>query len=173
MTKLRELELKIFYGDHSNAEWWEIYRDVTTALTLSGEKERQEFFDSGAGELLEQVMEYIQEPAMCDHITVYQKEKGHFTVRNYYEHEKLNLIKYMESFEPYAVAGKIDDCVTGKRLSAENCGFRDGNFVWSIQDIYHIKCYNAAVTDEFLSRALSLCDSKMLTYLHCRHGWDG
>ena len=59
MTKLSELERKIFFRDHSDDEWREIYTDVSNALTRATEKERQEFFDSGAGEMLEQVMEYL------------------------------------------------------------------------------------------------------------------
>lgn len=64
---------------------------------------------------------------------------------------KDKILKYLKSWEIFAVAGMVHDCVTGERLKIENVGYNDGQYVWSEQDIYHIEKYNAAVTEEFLN----------------------
>lgn len=46
----------------------------------------------------------------------------------------------MESFTPSSAGGYIDDCKTGESLyTIPNVGYEDGEFIWSTQDIYHIK----------------------------------
>ena len=57
--------------------------------------------------------------------------------------------------ELFAVAGYIDDLVTGTTTRVANGGFRDDQYEWSSQDVYHIEKYDAAVTDDFLNHVLS------------------
>ncbi len=92
--------------------------------------------------------------AMRNDINEYQKNPADFEVASYSEMEKKKLIEYMSSFELFAVAGLIYDCVLGEQLGDENIGYTDGKYLWTSQDIYHIEKYNAAVTDEFLKIAL-------------------
>lgn len=77
-----------------------------------------------------------------------------FDRRDYTVSEKNKLLEFMSSGEPFAAVGKIDDCVTGNELNAENVGYRRDGFIWTSQDIYHVKHYNAAVVDSFLALAL-------------------
>lgn len=58
-SKLKKLKTKIFFGDHSDAEWIEINEKVQSELKKASEAEKQEFVDSGAGNLLAQVIEYM------------------------------------------------------------------------------------------------------------------
>ena len=66
----------------------------------------------------------------------------------------------MSSFEYYGVAGLVYDCVTGEVQFKENgrpyedVAYHDGEFRWCEQDMYHIKRYNAAVTDEFFQKVM-------------------
>ena len=82
-----------------------------------------------------------------------QIEAQYTEVMEYSSKEKLNLLKYMRAFEPFAVAGKVYDCRTGERLKTENAGYNDGTYIWTEEDIYHIEKYNAAVTEDFLKAA--------------------
>lgn len=80
---------------------------------------------------------------------------SNFKKRNYDIDEKKRLIQYMNTAgELCAAAGYVDDLVTGKETRIENGGYHDGFYEWSTQEIYHIDKYNAAVSDEFLKRAL-------------------
>lgn len=58
-NRLMELKKKIFYGDHSDEQWKKINDEVTEELAKATEQEREEFLDSGAGDLLAQIMEYM------------------------------------------------------------------------------------------------------------------
>ena len=69
---------------------------------------------------------------------------------------KDTLVQYMESFEPTSVAGLVDDCRTGEIIPKTNVGYEDGEFIWSTQDIYHLKKYDAAVSDAFIDHVMDV-----------------
>lgn len=58
-NRLMELKKKIFYGNHSDEQWEKINDEVAEELAKATEQEREEFLDSGAGDLLAQIIEYI------------------------------------------------------------------------------------------------------------------
>ena len=92
---------------------------------------------------------------MVNSITAYEQHSAEFAVRAYSISEKRKLLAYMQSFTPYAAAGRITDCVTGERLRTEDVGYTDGTFMWTSQDMDHIDKYNAAVTNAFLKRVMN------------------
>lgn len=60
INNLKQLEKKIFYGDYSNEQWKESDKAVKEEFAKATEKEQQEFIDSGAGNLLAQIIEYME-----------------------------------------------------------------------------------------------------------------
>lgn len=58
-SRLRGLKKKIFYGDHSDEQWEKINDEVSEEFRKATDQEREEFLDSGAGDLLAQIMEYM------------------------------------------------------------------------------------------------------------------
>ena len=58
-SKLKEFQNKIFSGDYSDEEWVQINRSVQKEFQNASDDEKQEFIDSGAGNLLAQIMEYM------------------------------------------------------------------------------------------------------------------
>lgn len=92
--------------------------------------------------------------AMKNSISMYEPNPTGFEVCKYDPDDKERIIKYMQSYVPYAVAGRITDCVTGERLKKEDVGYTDGEYMWTSQDIYHIQKYNAAVTDGFFQKIM-------------------
>ena len=81
----------------------------------------------------------------------FAKNPANFATTDYDRATKEALLEYMESFEPCSVAGYVDDCKTGEPILNEtNVGYEDGEYMWSTQDIYHIRKYNAAVKPEFI-----------------------
>lgn len=58
-NKLKELEDLILFEEHSDVEWDEINESVRKEFEKATEKEREEFMDSGAGDALAQIMEYM------------------------------------------------------------------------------------------------------------------
>ena len=58
-SRLRELKRKIFSGDHSDEQWLKINDEVNEELAKATDQEREEFLDSGAGDLLTQIIEYM------------------------------------------------------------------------------------------------------------------
>ena len=59
-SKLKKLENIIFFGEHSDEEWRKIEKEAREEFEKATEEEKREFIDSGAGPLLEQVLEYIE-----------------------------------------------------------------------------------------------------------------
>ena len=57
--RLRELQNKIFFGECSNEQWEKINDEVSEEFRKATDQEREEFLDSGAGDLLAQIMEYM------------------------------------------------------------------------------------------------------------------
>lgn len=57
--RLNELQDKIFFGEHSDQQWRKINDEVAKAYAEASPQEREEFMDSGAGDLLAQIMEYL------------------------------------------------------------------------------------------------------------------
>lgn len=60
MSKLEELKNKICFGDYSDEEWNEINSEVQEEFKNASDDEKQDFIDSGAGNLLEQIIEYME-----------------------------------------------------------------------------------------------------------------
>lgn len=58
-SKLHELENLILFGEHSDEEWKEIDKMVDEELEKASEAEKEAFMDSGAGEALTQILEYM------------------------------------------------------------------------------------------------------------------
>lgn len=58
-SKLKNLEKSILFGNHSDIEWIELNKEVDEALAHANEKEKQEFMDGGAGDLITQILEWI------------------------------------------------------------------------------------------------------------------
>lgn len=68
---------------------------------------------------------------------------------------KQKILSYMESIESFIVVGTVYDCVKDEHQRIENLVYDDGTFRWNTQEIYHVKEYNASVTDEFMEMILS------------------
>lgn len=60
MNSLEKLKKKIFFGEHSDEEWKRIKLQVEKEMLKATAEERREFVESGAGPLLEQVLEYME-----------------------------------------------------------------------------------------------------------------
>lgn len=60
MNSLEKLKKEIFFGEHSKEEWKQIKLRVDREMPNVSEVERQDFIESGAGPILEQVLEYIE-----------------------------------------------------------------------------------------------------------------
>lgn len=58
-SKLKELMNQILFGDHSDEQWKDINAEVSKEFGKATNQEREEFLDSGAGDLLAQIMEYM------------------------------------------------------------------------------------------------------------------
>lgn len=56
---LKELERIIFGKDMTDKEWLELNIEVDEAWKRSTDEERQEFEDSGAGDMLGQIIEFM------------------------------------------------------------------------------------------------------------------
>ena len=56
---LRELEKVIFSEDRTDKEWLEVDREVGEALENATDEERLEFEESGAGDMLGQIIEFM------------------------------------------------------------------------------------------------------------------
>lgn len=58
-NRLKELERKIFGKDLTDEGWIQLKEQVDEAWNDASEKERQEFMDSGAGDMLGQIIEFM------------------------------------------------------------------------------------------------------------------
>ncbi len=56
---LKKLKKVIFGEDMTDEEWLKIHEEVNEALKSATEKEKQDFLDSGAGDMLEQIIEFM------------------------------------------------------------------------------------------------------------------
>nr|DAT27058.1 MAG TPA: hypothetical protein [Bacteriophage sp.] len=56
---LKKLKKVIFGEDMTDEEWLKIHEEVNEALKSATEKEKQDFWDSGAGDMLEQIIEFM------------------------------------------------------------------------------------------------------------------
>ena len=72
-------------------------------------------------------------------LTRFAENPSDFITKEYEADEKHCLLSYMRAFEPYAVAGKIDDCKTGKELKQSNGGYNDGIIVGQIKIFITLK----------------------------------
>ena len=57
--RLRELQNKIFFREWSNEQWKKINDEVSEEFRKATDQEREEFLESVAGDLLAQIMEYM------------------------------------------------------------------------------------------------------------------
>ena len=60
INSLEKLKKKIFFGEHSDEEWKRIKVQVKKEMLKVTAEERRKFVESGAGPLLEQVLEYME-----------------------------------------------------------------------------------------------------------------
>ena len=56
---LKELESIIFGKDMTDKKWLELNKEVDEAWNSATDEERQEFEDSGAGDMLGQILEFM------------------------------------------------------------------------------------------------------------------
>lgn len=56
---LKELEKSIFGKDMTDKEWLELNKEVDEAWKSATDEERQKFEDSGAGDMLGQIIEFM------------------------------------------------------------------------------------------------------------------
>ena len=56
---LKELEKSIFGKDMTDEEWLELSKEVDEAWKSATDEERQKFGDSGAGDILGQIIEFM------------------------------------------------------------------------------------------------------------------
>ena len=56
---LKELESIIFGKDMTDKKWIELDKEVDEAWNSATDEERQEFEDSGAGDMLGQILEFM------------------------------------------------------------------------------------------------------------------
>lgn len=56
---LKKLKKTIFFGELTYEEWLELNKEVQESWKSATDEERQVFEDSGAGDILTQIIEYI------------------------------------------------------------------------------------------------------------------
>ena len=79
-----------------------------------------------------------------------------FARKTYAKEEKNILVDYLKNRgELFEAGGYVKDIVSDSFVKIEDGGYRDGEYEWSTQDIYHIEKYDAAVRDDFLSHVLN------------------
>ena len=84
-------------------------------------------------------------------LTRFSDNPASFDVTNYNSETKNMIITYMQqAVAPCGVGGYIDDCKTGEVIHRTNAFYEDDEYLWSDQDIYHVKKYNAAVKPDFI-----------------------
>lgn len=57
--KLKELEKIIFEGDRTDEEWLRVEKEVEEAWGYSSDEEKSDFEESGAGDMLGQIIEFL------------------------------------------------------------------------------------------------------------------
>jgi hypothetical protein len=58
-SELKELEDLILFGEHSDDEWLLLNKRLEEEFKKASDKEKQDFIDSGAGDLLGQIIEFM------------------------------------------------------------------------------------------------------------------
>lgn len=74
--------------------------------------------------------------------------------RNYSDYEKNIILSFFEGCECDAVGGLVTDVVSGQMTHQENLSYTKDGFIFDENDIYHLKKYDAAVTDEFYNHVM-------------------
>lgn len=59
VKKLKELEKIIFEGDRTDEEWLRVEKEVEEAWGYSSDEEKRDFEESGAGDMLGQIIEFL------------------------------------------------------------------------------------------------------------------
>lgn len=74
--------------------------------------------------------------------------------RNYSNYEKNKILNFFDGCECDAVGGLVTDAISGEMLRKENLSYTKDGFIFDEEDIYHLKKYDAAVTDEFYDHVM-------------------
>ncbi len=69
--------------------------------------------------------------------------------RKYSNEDKKKILSFFSGCEIAAIGGLVTDAITGEMLQKENFAYIKDGFSFEENDIYHLKKYDAAVTDEF------------------------
>ena len=59
-NKLKTFENKIFYGEYTDEEWRKLDEELQEEYEKASEEERKAFIDSGAGNMMAMIMEYME-----------------------------------------------------------------------------------------------------------------
>ena len=72
---------------------------------------------------------------------------------------KDDILVYLTSFKPkWITSARIIDKVTGKAvMDIVNNSFSDGEYIWSVSDIYHLNKYNIPLFAEFIEYFINHC----------------
>ena len=88
---------------------------------------------------------------MFDHLG---KKDAKIHTRKYTEKDKEKILYFLSGCNPIAVGGLVTDVVSGEMLDKENLAYSKDGFLFEENDIYHLKKYDAAVTDEFYDHVM-------------------
>ncbi len=88
---------------------------------------------------------------MFDHLG---KKGAKIHTRKYTEKDKEKILYFLSGCNPIAVGGLVTDVVSGEMLDKENLAYSKDGFLFEENDIYHLKKYDAAVTNEFYDHVM-------------------
>lgn len=74
--------------------------------------------------------------------------------RNYSDHERNMILSFFAGCKCEAVGGLVTDAITGESMRKENLSYSKDGYIFNENDIYHLKKYDAAVTDEFYDHVM-------------------
>ena len=75
-----------------------------------------------------------------------------FKRMDYSRNEKSLLLHYLKKEGVlFEAGGYVTDVVTEMATQIPDGGYRDDQYEWSTQDIYHIEKYNASVKEDFIA----------------------
>ncbi len=74
--------------------------------------------------------------------------------KKYTEKEKKCILSFFSGCDPFVAGGYIQDAISKEEVHTLNCGYIKDGFIFTDSDIYHLKKYDAAVTDEFYDHVM-------------------
>lgn len=74
--------------------------------------------------------------------------------RKYTANDKNKILSFMCGCDPVAVGGYVRDAITKEDSRILNIAYIKDDFIFGEKDIYHLKKYDAAVTDEFYDHVM-------------------